>query len=267
MRLEIILKPEQKKFLLPINYNYPLSSVIYKIFEAAGKNFSEWLHSKGFTIDEGKRFKFFNFSKLFFNKLKVDGNTILGEGNVKFYLSSPIEESLITNFVNGLLEIHKFYLGTASCGTNFKITKISKIQPPKFDTDMKFVMLSPTVASKQTQDGHIKYMFPGDPETSAILENNLRNKYKALFNRNYDQFLSIQFDYEYIEKVGGVENTTKLITIKEGNMDEIKVRGFITPLRIIGDVEIIKLAYYSGIGEKNSLGFGAIDIVKKRNKQ
>jgi CRISPR-associated protein, Cas6 family len=35
------------------------------------------------------------------------------------------------------------------------------------------------------------------------------------------------------------------------------------PLTIEGNPDLIKLAYESGLGEKNSLGFGMIEVVKK----
>lgn len=263
MRLEIILKPTHKKFLIPVNYNYPLSAVIYKVFATAGPKFADWLHTRGFSIDDGKRFKFFNFSRLFFDSMKVEEDTIIGEGFVRFYLSSPIEDTMILNFVNGLLGLKNIFIGNKSSGTNFSITKVSISPIPNFDFDMKFVMLSPTVASIKTTDGKVRYILPDKPEISASLENNLKNKYKILNNKTYHEFLSIQPDLDYIAKRGGGRNTTKLISIKEDSKDEIKIRGFMSPIRIIGSPEIIKLAYYAGIGEKNSLGFGAIEEAKK----
>jgi CRISPR-associated endoribonuclease Cas6 len=55
---------------------------------------------------------------------------------------------------------------------------------------------------------------------------------------------------------------SKLITIKQGREDETKVRGFMCPLKIEGNPALIALAYESGLGEKNSLGFGMLELQK-----
>ena len=263
MRIEVILKPEKAKYIIPINYNYPLSAAIYKIFANAGPRFAEWLHKIGFSIDSGKRFKLFNFSRLFFEEMTVHKNSIIGEGLVRFNLSSPIEETLILNFVNGLLETKNIFIGTNECGTNFKILNVSIKPAPKFDYDMKFVMQSPTVASIKNKENRIIYLKPTDEKVVDVLCTNLKNKYKVLYNEKYEEFLHIEFDRDYIEKKGGAENVMKLITIKENTEAEAKIKGFMAPFRLIGDPNIVKLAYYSGIGEKNALGFGSIEIAKK----
>ncbi|MER3523977.1 MAG: hypothetical protein C4326_07890 [Ignavibacteria bacterium] len=55
-------------------------------------------------------------------------------------------------------------------------------------------------------------------------------------------------------------SVSKLITIQQGHDDETKVRGFMCPLMIKGNPELIRLAYESGLGEKGSLGFGFIEL-------
>lgn len=266
MRIEVTLKPEKNKYIIPINYNYPLSAAIYKIFANAGPRFAEWLHKIGFSLDGGKRFKMFNFSRLFFEEMTVHKNSIIGEGIVRFNLSSPIEETLILNFVNGLLDTKNLFIGSNECGTNFKILSATIKPIPKFDYDMKFVMQSPTVATIKDKEGRIIYLKPTDEKTVEVLCKNLRNKYKVLYNENYEEFLHIEFDKEYIEKKGGAEQVMKLITIKENTVDEAKIKGFMVPFRIIGDINIIKLAYFSGLGEKNALGFGSIEVAKYDSK-
>ena len=53
----------------------------------------------------------------------------------------------------------------------------------------------------------------------------------------------------------------KLITIKEATSKEIKLKGFITPISIKSTIDIQKIAYFCGIGEKNSLGFGCLELI------
>lgn len=263
MRIEVTLQPEKSKYIIPINYNYPLSAAIYKVFANSGPRFAEWLHLKGFSIDDGKRFKFFNFSRLNFEEMTIHKNSIIGEGLVRFNLSSPIEDTLVLNFINGLLSSKGIYIGSNESGTNFKVLSASIKPIPVFDFDMKFIMQSPTVVSIKNSADRIIYLKPSDIEIKNALAINLKNKYKVLFNKTYHEFLDIQLDLDYIQKKGGDEAVMKLITIKENTSSQAKIKGFMTPFRIIADPKLIKLAYYCGIGEKNSLGFGAIEVIKR----
>lgn len=42
-----------------------------------------------------------------------------------------------------------------------------------------------------------------------------------------------------------------------------KLDGWITVLKLEGDYEILKIAYDTGLGSKNSAGFGCIELVDK----
>ena len=59
MRFKITLQRREGK-AIPINYQYPLSAVIYKIIEKGNSECAQFLHTKGY----GKGFKFFIFSQL-----------------------------------------------------------------------------------------------------------------------------------------------------------------------------------------------------------
>lgn len=64
MRFVITLRVNARKFgrLLPLNYQYEMSAVIYKILSSADTEFATWLHENGFQMDNGKQFKLFTFS-------------------------------------------------------------------------------------------------------------------------------------------------------------------------------------------------------------
>lgn len=63
MRFKLTLQTLHKPALLPFNYQYPLSSAIYKIIRSADKDFAAFLYNKGYG--EGyKSFKLFTFSDI-----------------------------------------------------------------------------------------------------------------------------------------------------------------------------------------------------------
>ena len=55
---------------------------------------------------------------------------------------------------------------------------------------------------------------------------------------------------------------SRLITIKANTPHESKLRGYLFDFKIKAPAEVIKLGYYAGFGEKNSLGFGCCEVIE-----
>lgn len=63
MKFRLTLSPSELPALLPFNYQYPLSSAIYKTIQHADETYAAFLHNRGYA--EGyKNFKLFTFSDL-----------------------------------------------------------------------------------------------------------------------------------------------------------------------------------------------------------
>jgi CRISPR-associated endoribonuclease Cas6 len=264
MRLEVILKPYNYKFSIPVNYNFPLSAAIYKIYDSFAPNFADWLHNTGFKKDDGKNFKLFTFSRLFFSKKEVIGDELSAEGYVKFIFSSPLDDSLINNFINGLLASKSIFIGNEHIGEKFRIEKVSILSEPKFMNKMKYKMLSPTVSSIQGIFNDKKqtiFLNPYDNEIKQVLINNLLSKYYIFYQRPDEITMDIEFDKEYIDRKGGIKSISKLITIKESKIDEMKIKCFLAPVSITATPAMQRIVYYCGIGERNSLGFGCLETI------
>lgn len=263
MRLLITFRPERKYFLLPVNYNYELSSLIYNIMSMGGPNFASWLHQRGFQLEGKKRFKMFNFSRLFFSEKQIEGELVKAKGNFRLIFSTPIDESIMTNFVSGILEANDwFYLGNKDIGTRLKIASIKILPFPKFNKKQKYIMLSPTVASIQDKNKKVVYLSPLDELVIDVLRKNIVNKYETLFQKKCPYEINIKFDESYIQSNIENGNIMKLIKIKSNEVNSARIKGFMVPLTIDSSNEIHKLVYESGLGEKNSLGFGMLEIAR-----
>ena len=261
MRFQLKLSIENRnKTLLPINYQYELSSAIYKIFHSGNEEFSNFLHSKGFT-DENKQFKLFTFSNLYIPKFKrtSDRLQILSTG-VSFIISLyPIET--FEPFITGIFKNQKIEIGDKKTSVQFSISNIEKLQEPNFESPMSFKTLSPINVSYQAANKkHAHYLHPEDSRFEELLINNLKNKYIAYQNFiNEPISLSDNFDYEL--KVGK-NIRSKLITIKKGSPHETKLKGYDFSFTLKAPKELLKIGYYAGFGEKNSMGFGCVEVVK-----
>lgn len=254
MRFKLCLKPEKIAFgnRLPINYPYLLSSWIYMTIGRANETYAGWLHDNGFK-DGNKIFKFFTFSNLYTPKLKLEGDRLcLLSDTVSFYLSFLPERST-EEFIKGLFKSQRFTLGDRHSKVQFEVQQIELMPPPDFSEMPVFKTISPVVVSTRGENGKPYYLSPKNPEYSACLLKNLKEKYQAYYN--YEFLDSENFVFELL-----TEPNSRLITIKAGEPQESKIRGYKYSFRLQADKELMNLAYASGFGEKGSMGFGMIEV-------
>ena len=258
MRIKVILSVIDKAIRLPINYNYQLSSLIYKILEQSDKQFSNFLHNKGFS-DEIRRFKLFTFSQIKCRKaIFRDGILFFPKGAIaELIVSSPIEEFLY-NLAVGLTKME--YVNITS--EKFYIKDIKCLKHQELGSREYFRCLSPITVSRPIKKGDKtipEYLIIDDKELSDRISRNLRRKMNVLGHQVPDN-AKVEFipDRDYVKKRKG--KVTKLIDYRG-----IKIRGFLLPFRLEGSLELIRMAYEAGIGEKGSAGFGMIEKVETRH--
>ncbi len=265
MRVEVNLL-SLRDTRISLNYNYYLSSLIYKIVGAYSKKFARKLHSGGFSLG-GKVFKAFTFSKIFYfdGAYVEDGKIFIPENSeISFLVSSPYEE-FVKNFALGLTKIDKIWIGEKN--NIFELKSVEVIfEPDVFDGDLmdvieaRGVFISPLVVSKVDSLGRKIYLGCLDPDVSDLVRENLFKKFLAFYKYTPEDHFEFAFLMDYAMK----HDWQKLITIKEGTPEETKVKGILAPFVIKGTRRILKFAWEIGLGEKNSMGFGMWDI--KRTK-
>jgi CRISPR-associated endoribonuclease Cas6 len=268
MRIKLILRSKEDIAVIPINYQYPLSCEIYKILSKASLEYSNWLHNKGYVSPSGRIMKLFVFSKLKIDKIHIEKNTFIIDKNSRCELlvSSPMLSSFVQNFILGTFEAKEIEIGIKEIKGKFRIEEIQFVEEPKFSDNMKFICLSPVVSSTVHQKNNKKqtYYFRAlDEDLNKAISKNLVEKYKMIHDEEInDPKIDFLINKDYIERKGGAEGVSKLITIKEGLKSEIKIKGFVAPFILRGNSELIKTAYECGIGQYNSLGCGMVEVYK-----
>jgi CRISPR-associated endoribonuclease Cas6 len=264
MRLRLTLRSLHSQSVIPIDYQYYLSSAIYRWIEISSPDFSKFLHDTGYSTETLNRcFKHFCFSRLFIQNSRVVGSAIyLNGGSIHWLISMPIQEAL-HHLVIGLFEKQKFFIDRKE--NEFCIEQVEALPDPIWERQMKFKTLSPiTVSIMQERNGKLlpRYLKADDPKLSESLRKNLLHRYESLYKElPNDTELKCTMDEEYIVRCGGVDKVSKLVTIKKGLPQESKVRGFLCPVALEGSIDLIRLAYASGLGEKGSVGFGMMETV------
>jgi len=262
MRLKISL--QRTKFSsLPINYQYELSSWIYKVIRTGNPGFSEFLHRQGYSFGK-KRFRLFTFSKLSLGEFRLSGDRIILSGDdVSLVVSFFIDNALL-HFIKGLFIDQRFSLGDIKSSVEFVVRNIQSLPEPCIMEQMTFRCLSPICVSRPRNDnGKLRadYLSPVDPDFAPLLFENLIAKYIAATGHDNTETNAL---IRAADKTGRFDllsqPRSKLITIKAYTPQETKVKGYEFDFTLKAPAELLKFGYASGFGEKNSLGFGCVEV-------
>ncbi len=245
LKMRVKLTFENKKdenIYLPIHYNYLIQSFIYKNI---GKELADFLHNKGFEYGK-RKFKMFVFSRIFSKKFKTIGDKIEFDREISFYLSTPLNDFL-SQFAENILKKPEFRISQ-----NDLILKEVYVLPYReFKEKIKIKMLSPMTVYSTLLKGKKKktyYYSPFEKEFEVLLRENLRKKYESFYKNKKD------FDFK-IEPLKVNKSHEKIIIYKK-----TIIKGWIGTYEIESEPEIIKFAYDTGLGAKNSQGFGMFEV-------
>jgi CRISPR-associated endoribonuclease Cas6 len=94
MRIKLRLDASMPSCLLPFDYAYALTALIYRTLEVSSPTYSTFLHDQGYHLpDKGKPFKLFTFSQLKPERYRVEPSGLrLLSSELKWQISSPMVE-------------------------------------------------------------------------------------------------------------------------------------------------------------------------------
>ncbi|ABR31519.1 hypothetical protein SU69_08495 [Thermosipho melanesiensis] len=230
---------------LPIHYNHILHATILNMIN--NEEFRKFIHDRGYKFEK-RVFKLYTFSRLI-GRFEID--TEIKEinffDNVYLYISS-YDDNFCYYIMEKLLTFENIRMGK-------NILKVEKIETINFmPTDtLKVVTRSPvTVYSTYIDEtGKKKTLFyhPDDFKFKEIVEKNIIKKYRALHNREPQGRIEVKH----------VGKSPKFVLVFYKGF---KIKGWMTAFDLIGDPELVKIAYETGLGSKNSQGFGFIEQIK-----
>lgn len=247
MRIRFQFSKPNGSFFFPIDYNQILQGFIYHNLSKQNANF---IHNTGFKSGS-RTFRLFAFSRLF-GKYRFDKKEkkLIFYDNISFIFSTPVNY-IIEDLASNLMKSIDVRLGSNDC----TLSSITVEKPPKFDKENIIKLISPIVvySTLQKRDGSKKvyYYNPRETEFSMLISENLRKKYFAFTGKNPNK----------------MQITIKPFRVSKTNLEIIKFRDFIMKgwmglYRISGSKTLMKLAYDTGLGSKNSQGFGVFELIK-----
>lgn len=260
MRFSLVLERTGKRNFLPFNYQYELSSWIYRVISMADTNFSNFLHGNAFQSGM-KSFKLFTFSNLDLRPFRIHKQhgriEIMGK-HVVLQISFMVDKAA-ENFIKGLFLNQQFSIGDKISSVDFCVSHIESEATPVFSERMIYRTLSPMCVSVHGER-HAQYLCPSDKDYEKLLFANLIAKLRSLpvihGNRSLLEMPEEQHRFTLLS-----EPKSRLISIKSFTRDETRIRGYEFKFRLCASPLLQEIGYYSGFGEKNSTGFGCVEVV------
>lgn len=243
VRRRAIFKPD-KRMMIPYNYNHDVMKAIYYYISIADKQQEKFLHEEGYRVEDGHRFKLFNFALRFsganFQKdyIEIDKNS-----NVILVLSGVDE--IINSILRGLLHIKQIRIEES----NIPLTDIKKDGFKPFRNIMLFKTLSPVVTTTKADNGYILSLRPFVDKYYINLAENLMKKYRLIYEEVFDG--PLYFD------ISDVLNMKE----KSHRIKGIYKIGYLYDMWIETTPKMQRIIYYLGLGENNSTGAGCMDIL------
>lgn len=245
MRLKVTLKPLEDKFI-DMNYNYYLTSIIYKLLNKSNAEFANILHNQGYSVGD-KKFKLFTYSMLNCSKYKIDGSLIQFQDKITWYISSPVN-NFVLYFAQSLLDENKIKIGEAE----FLVLNVEVLKSLEIRNNMMLKCLSPIVVNTgMVIQGEFKqyYLSPENEKFVENIKNNLLRKYFA-FTHKLPADLSFEMK---------IINIDKCLKGKRISIKDSFVKGYTPIFEVKGSEELIKIGYECGFGSKNSMGLGMVE--------
>ncbi|MCX8059387.1 MAG: CRISPR-associated endoribonuclease Cas6 [Spirochaetes bacterium] len=250
MRLEMTFESLNGDITLPVHYNFIIQSLIYKILSPI---ISTKLHNHGFKYEK-RSFKLFTFSRILEKgiKNKINGREYLRfKNSISFIFSSPLED-IISDLGARSIKEREFSL----LKNKIYLSKIRIITTPRIENNVKIKFLSPVTihSTIRLPDGSKKciYYKPIDNHFKTLIEKNLIKKFITLYKRE-----PLNTEINIIPIYFSVKRNFHLIKFKD-----TPIEAFDGIFELNGSDELIKLSYETGLGDKNSEGFGLWEIWK-----
>lgn len=252
MRLKLILQHEPNQ-VLPINYQYLISSWIYRTLGNANTEYATQLHEHGYDFG-GRKYKLFTFSTLhprWFDINKKAKTFTLSKNPTEIELSFYMDDA-VQNFVIGLFRDQEFSLASGQFRADFHVTGIETLAKPVFQPTMQFRLKTPLcIGENEEGKEHAQYRSPEDAGYGELLLRNLLRKQGALTHNPTDDTLQFDFPYDF--------NLLSTPRSKLYNIKGTKVKGYLFDFELTATKALLEIGYFGGFGEKNSsLGMGMV---------
>ena len=222
---------------LPISYHHIQQSAIYALIMGE-------LHDHGLAYEK-RDYKLFTFGP-FNGKYHVQNKHITFFDSISFEVRF-VNEQLAENFVNNL-QTRGFRLGDVTYHDVVTQLNCRAI----CENSLMVKMLSPICVYQTDENKHTHYLNPGDKRFCQYIEDNFERKYQACYG---------------VKPTTGIRVTNVKFSPKDKYFTKYKnyfIEAWYGLFLLDGEPEYLTFLYDSGLGSKNSQGFGMYEPIERR---
>ena len=239
MQIILTLRP-QKPLVIPFHYQYQLQSAVYALLGEVGQ--SDFWHDNGFGDAAG--FKGFCFSGLT-GKYTVDREN----GQIRFADKVRLEvRSAAFSFIDAFQRAVECRPFLDLFDTRLDVIGASLMNRHLTDGRVMFRAVTPVVIRATEPDGRTRFFSPEEEEFYVRICNNAEKKYEAVTGEPADRLL--------LRPQGEFRKT---VTKYKG----FWVTGYTGAFALDTSLKMAEFLYNSGLGEKNSQGFGFVVVLER----
>ena len=226
---------------LPLNYHYIIQSIIFHALKKKPE-YSEFLHDKGY-VDNKRTFKLFTFS-LLKGPYQIRGKKIIFVDEVSFEIRS-IEPRMLKIIKGGFENSGITYLGQ-----HYGDVQAYLENKEVDESEITIKMCSPIcVYSTDQENGKTYYYHPESEEFICQINDNFKRKYEA--------YTGVTVKSDVVIEVKKLHPKDKYVTKYKG----IYINAWLGTYVLKGERQYLNFLYQTGLGSKNSQGFGMFEIL------
>ncbi|WP_196889315.1 CRISPR-associated endoribonuclease Cas6 [Aureivirga sp. CE67] len=263
MRIKLQFTRTSRNRMLPMDYQYALSSWVYKTIGTANAEFSKFLHDDGYKVGH-KTFKFFTISELNLYPFKVWKEQKLFElkGNTFSVQIAFMIDEAAQEFIKGLFMRQKGFIGNRFNGIDFEVTGVTVLTKPIFLETMQYKTISPVFLTAKDENERILHL---DPEKNKDIYakyalNNLQQKQKHLQFHDFmeENIQENEMSFKVVKRLG-----SRLFRINPMTERETRNKMFLYTFELTAPIEIHEILYNAGLGVDSSMGCGMVEVLKE----
>lgn len=267
MIFNIAMSVQDKKGqqLMPFNYHYPLSSAIHNIIRKSDVQFASFFHDVGYGYN---RYKLFTFSDIVIPfTSKGDRMLLLGDtGSFKVCFHVP---QAAEHFIKGLLINEQISIGDEISRVCFKIQEVEHCIPnliasPDDIISVVVQPISPLVVScrRIEKSAYCIYISPYETAFAERLIFHWIQKYKAISSETDIEIETLRQQMKVTIFFFTNPPIERRIMIRDEQGNAQKIRGYFKfRIRLTAPKKMIDLALNTGLGVKNSVGMGCVQLI------
>lgn len=238
------LRFQTDSLTLPMGYQTKVQGMLYNLMRSAA-GYSAFLHDSGYDAGRGARFKLFCFGRL---------NGPSQRRGRQICFPSGVELSVRTAdpTLGGILEeVLQPGLVCELGGQSIVLEQVEQENLHLTASALTIRMDSPIAVHVSQPDGKTRSVNPLEEDFSRLVNENYRRKWSIISGAPPED------EVKLTARSVGMQD--KVVTSVKG----IWVTAWGGTYRLTGTPQALEFLYHTGLGSRNSMGFGLFDIVQR----